>query len=345
MHFQSAQLVLRQNPFVFIIKSMAKIKVGILRGGPSSEYDVSLKTGGAVLKHLDQKKYGASDVLISKNGVWHLGGIETEPHKVFRSIDVAFNAMHGEYGEDGTVQKILEAHNVPYTGSGGFASATAMHKRLARDIFGISGIKIPPAVSVKAGEDIPAKAAEAVRKMLFPMVVKPASRGSSVGISIAEDIYVLILAASGALKYDDEILIEKFISGREATCAVLEDFREQKHYAFPVIEIIPPARKKLFDYESKYDGSAQEICPGRFSPELSERMKKMAVVAHQSLGCRHYSRADFRIDEKGRPYLLEVNTLPGFTSESLYPKAASAVGLEFPQLLEHLITLAIKNPA
>ncbi|OGZ28345.1 MAG: hypothetical protein A2931_03010 [Candidatus Niyogibacteria bacterium RIFCSPLOWO2_01_FULL_45_48] len=324
---------------------MAKIKVGILRGGPSSEYDISLKTGGAVLKHLDQKKYGASDVLISKDGVWHLDGVKAEPHKVFRSIDVAFNAMHGEYGEDGTVQKILEAHNVPYTGSGVFASATALHKRLARAIFEISGILTPSAVSVRAGDNLPEKSAEAVRKMFFPMVIKPASRGSSIGVSISKDIYSLIIAAEQALKYDDEILIEKFISGREATCAVLEDFREQKHYAFPVVEIIPPARKKLFDYESKYDGSTQEICPGRFSPELSERMKKIAVAAHQSLGCRHYSRADFRIDEGGKIFLIEVNTLPGLADVCLFPKAASAVGLEFPMLLEHIITLAIKNPA
>lgn len=124
---------------------------------------------------------------------------------------------------------------------------------------------------------------------------------------------------------------------------MLEDFREQKHYAFPVIEIVPPARKKLFDYESKYDGSTQEICPGRFSPELAERMKKIAVTAHQSLGCRHYSRADFRIDEKGKIYLIEVNTLPGLADVCLFPKAASAVGLEFPPLLDHLITLALNK--
>ncbi len=317
--------------------------MGVLRGGPSSEYDISLKTGGAVLKHLDQKKYGASDILISKEGVWHLDGVKAEPHKVFRAIDVAFNAMHGEYGEDGKVQKILEAHGVPYTGSGVFASATALHKKLARNIFEISGITIPAAISIRAGDNIPEKSAEAVRKMLFPMVVKPSSRGSSVGVSIAKDIYNLITAADTALKYDDEILIEKFIPGREATCAVLEDFREQKHYAFPVIEIVPPARKKLFDYESKYDGSTQEICPGRFSPELAERMKKIAVTAHQSLGCRHYSRADFRIDEKGKIYLIEVNTLPGLADVCLFPKAASAVGLEFPPLLDHLITLALNK--
>lgn len=322
---------------------MAKIKVGVLRGGPSSEYEVSLKTGEAVIKNLDSQKYDPIDILIDRAGVWHISGVSADPHKVFRAIDVAFNAMHGEYGEDGTVQKIFEAHNIPYTGSGVFASAMAIHKRLAREIFEISGILTAPAVSIRMEEDVHAKAAEAVRVSSFPLVVKPASRGSSIGVSIVYNVYDLINGVHNAFKYDREALVEKFIPGREATCAVLESFRGTKHYALPVIEIVPPARKKLFDYECKYDGSTQEICPGRFGPEISEKIKKIAVAAHQSLGCRHYSRADFRIDEKGKMYLMEVNTLPGLANVCLFPKAAAAAGLEFPQLLDHLITLAIKN--
>ena len=323
---------------------MAKIKVGILRGGPSSEYEVSLKTGEAVLKTLQQSqgKYEPIDVLIDKSGIWHLGGMAVEPHKALRAVDVVFNAMHGEYGEDGTVQKILATYNVPYTGSGVFASATAMHKRLARDIFEISGIKIPSAISVKAREDVPAKAAEAVRKSALPLIIKPASRGSSVGVSVASSIYETIEAIHNAFKYDDEVLAEKMIDGREATCAILENFRGNTYYALPVVEIIPPARKRVFDYESKYDGTTQEICPARFSPEISENIKKAVVAAHQSLGCRHYSRSDFMVDKNGKVYMLELNTLPGLTEESLYPKAASAAGLEFPQLLDHLLALALK---
>ena len=324
---------------------MARIKVGVLRGGPSSEYEVSLKTGEAVLKYLDRKTYEPIDILIDKSGAWHLSGAEAKPHEILKTIDVAFNAMHGEYGEDGKVQQMLETHNIPYTGSGVLSSATAMHKRLARDIFDASGILTAPAVSVSSDDDPSSRAAGAVRKMLFPMVVKPVSRGSSIGVAVVNNIYNLVLAIEKALGYDKEVLIEKYIGGREATCAVLEDFRGEKHYAFPTVEIVPPPYKKIFDYDCKYDGATREICPGRFSEETNAAIKRAAVAAHISIGCRHYSRADFRIDEKGRPYLLEVNTLPGFTSESLYPKAASAVGLEFPQLLEHLITLAIKNPA
>jgi len=126
---------------------------------------------------------------------------------------------------------------------------------------------------------------------------------------------------------------------------VLENFRGEPIYAFPVVEIITPHYKKIFDYESKYDGSTEEICPGRFGKETTDHMKKAAITAHISLGCRHYSRSDFMIDEKGKPHILETNTLPGLTAQSLYPKAAAASGLEFPQLLDHIITLALKSPA
>ena len=322
---------------------MAKIKVGVLRGGPSSEYEVSLKTGEAILRTLQQAqgKYEPIDILIDKSGAWHLFGLQTKPEKVFRTIDAAFNALHGEYGEDGKVQRLLETYKMPYTGSDALSSAIAIHKRLAREVFAISNILTPPAVSIRAGDNISAKAAEAGRKTTFPMIVKPVSRGSSLGVSIAKNIYELIEMIQSTFKYDDEILVEKMIQGREATCAILENFRGESHYALPVIEIIPPPRKSIFDYECKYNGSTQEICPGRFGPEIAEQIKKAAIAAHQSLGCRHYSRSDFMIDKNGRVYMLELNTLPGLTSESLYPKAASAAGLEFPDLLEHLINLAI----
>ena len=321
---------------------MAKIKVAVLRGGPSSEYEVSLKTGEAVLKHLDQNKFEPLDVLINKNGVWHLHGLEAEPQKIFRSVDVIFNAMHGEYGEDGKIQQILETHKVPFTGSGALASATAMHKRLSKRIFELAGINTPRALSITEKDDIPAMAAEAVRKMSLPLVIKPSSKGSSVGVSVARTIFDVILGIESAFKEDSEVLAESYIPGREATCAVLENLRGEKHYAFPVVEIVPPARKSFFDYESKYGGRAQELCPGRFDSADAEKMKRAAVAAHESLGCRHYSRSDFRITPNGKIYILELNTLPGLTSESLFPKAAASVGLEFDQLLSHLVNAALK---
>lgn len=324
------------------MKLMAKIKVAVLRGGPSSEYDVSLKTGEAVLRYLDRKTYEPLDVLIDKAGDWNVHGIKTDPVKIFRSIDVIFNAMHGEYGEDGKLQQLLEAHKMPFTGSGVLASATAMHKRLAKDIFEIAGIATPSAISAKIGDNLPEIAAEAVRQISLPLVIKPVGLGSSVGITLARTIYDAILGLERALQKDKEVLIEKYVPGREATCAVLENFRGEPKYVFPPVEIVPPKLKGFFDYESKYGGKSEEICPGRFDKEISDQMKKAAVAAHASLGCRHYSRSDFRIAPNGKVYLLELNTLPGLTSESLYPKAAASVGLEFSRLLDHLITQALK---
>jgi len=336
---------------------MAKIKVGVLRGGPSSEYDISLKTGKAVLETLDssascpawtacravpvQGKYEPVDILIDKNGVWHLLGMSVSPEKCIRRVDVIFNALHGKYGEDGKVQKLFEIYKIPYTGSGVAASAVAMQKRLAREIFKLSGINTPPTLLVKKNHDYSLSAAEAIRQMGLPLVVKPSSCGSSVGVTIAQSVYDLILGIENAFLYDKDVLIEKYISGREATCAVLEGFRGERHYAFPVVEIVPPPKKSFFDYECKYDGSTQEVCPGRFDEETRNKIQKAAIAAHTSLDCRHYSRSDFIISPDKKVYILELNTLPGLTSESLVPKAAASVGLEFPQLLDHLISLAL----
>jgi D-alanine-D-alanine ligase len=318
---------------------MIKIKVGVLRGGPSSEYEISLKTGEAALANINRQKYEPLDILIDKKGIWHLWGLPAAPDKVFSNVDVIFNALHGEYGEDGKVQRLFEAYKIPFTGSGAYASALAMQKKMAKDIFSLAGILTPLGLTIKRGENIAAVAAEAVRKIGLPLISKPADRGSSIGVAVAKNIYDLADGIYNALEISKEALVERFINGREASCAVLEEFREQKHYAFPVVEIIPPAGKTFFDYESKYNGRTREICPGRFDAETKAKIEKAAIAAHISLGCRHYSRSDFIVAGSG-VYLLETNTLPGLTSESLFPKATASVGLEFTQLLEHLIWLA-----
>lgn len=314
-----------------------------MRGGPSSEYEISLKTGEAVMQNLDKQKYEPVDILIDKTGVWHLSGVAVQPQKAFRAVDVIFNALHGEYGEDGTAQKIFENHKMPYTGSDALASSIAMQKHLAKEVLNLSGILTPTHVLINMSDNINIKSAEAMRLFGLPLIVKPAGRGSSIGVKVCRSIYSVITNIAEALNQGGKALAEPFIKGQEATCAVLEDYRGQAHYAFPVVEIIPPAHKDIFDYESKYDGSSQEICPGRFGADVSEKMKKAAIAAHQSLGCRHYSRSDFIVDKNDKVYMLELNTLPGLTRESLCPKALTAAGLEFPQLLEHLINLAIKS--
>ncbi len=319
---------------------MEKIKVGVVRGGPSSEYDVSLKTGGEVLRHLSEKNNGV-DILLDKEGDWFLKGFPTSPAKVFNEVDVVFNALHGEFGEDGKIQQVFESHNIPYTGSEIIPSAIAMQKHRARDTFSKFGLKVPQALVFSDIESSEKCAKEVFNKISPSWVVKPASTGSSVGINICNSYPELIEGIREAASYGSVVLVEECIKGREATCGVLENYRGENYYALPVVEIIPP-ENTFFDYKVKYDGSTKEICPAGFDNSTKLLISEMAKLAHQALGCRHYSRADFIFSPKGI-YLLEVNTLPGLTSESLLPKAAAAAGLEFPQLLDHLIQQALSK--
>lgn len=321
---------------------MGKINVAVLRGGPSAEYEVSLKTGANVLSALPKNKYKALDIFISRSGDWHYLGKPMKPESIFRRVDAVFNAMHGEFGEDGEAQKILELYRMPYTGSKVLASRLAMRKDLARKAFRDAGLKIAPALSMTWLDNPEKTATKSITEIGPPFVVKPAGRGSSVGVRFAANYPELIAAINGALKFDTNLLIEKRIMGRETTCGILENFRGERYYALPVVEIIPPPKKKIFDYESKYNGSSQEICPGRFDEKTRLAIQDIARRAHQVLGCRHYSRSDMIIARDGI-YLLETNTLPGLTGESLFPKAAEAIGCSFTQLLDHLIGLALNR--
>jgi D-alanine-D-alanine ligase len=320
---------------------MPKIRVGVLRGGPSSEYEISLSTGANVLKHLPKEKYEARDILLTKDKLWHLDGFPSTPDKIFKSVDVIFNAMHGEFGEDGQVQNIFDTHAIKYTGSGALSSALAMKKPLSRKIFAKEGLKISRSLLISERDNIEEKSAE-IKERLFPWwVIKPAGRGSSVGVTIAKNVGEIASGIKKAFQYDDDVMAEEYISGREATCGVLDNFRGERHYAFPVVEICPPSGK-FFDYNVKYNGETKEICPGRFDLDTSKQIQEAALIAHKALGCRHYSRSDFIVSKRGI-FILETNTLPGLTSESLLPKAAEAVGLSFPKLLDHIVTLASRD--
>ena len=328
---------------------MGKIRVGVLRGGPSSEYKISLMTGENVLKFLPQEKFEPHDIFISKEGLWHMDGFPAAPGKILAKLDCAFNALHGEYGEDGEVQQILEAHSIPFTGSGIIPSALAMRKIDAKNIYERAGLKTPRSVLIKKSNNLIQRARE-IREFLFPpWVVKPMSRGSSVGITIAKMFPELIAGLTKAFKYDNEVIAEEYIKGREATAGVVEHFRSEPYYAFPVVEIIPPG--EFFDYEVKYNDRTHELCPANFPLEISRKIQEMAIAAHRALGLRHYSRSDFIVgsaspdgavgaSRKGI-FILETNSLPGLTSESLLPKASEAIGLSFPNLLDHIVTLAL----
>ncbi len=318
---------------------MGKIHVAVLRGGPSAEYEISLMTGENVLKFLPKDKYRTHDVLISKDGVWHMDGFPAEPAKIFRKVDAVFNAMHGEYGEDGQVQQILEGHKIPYTGSGILASAISMKKNIAKDIYKKSGLKTPRGLVIKKSANIKDSVSDINETLFPPWIIKPSGRGSSVGVAVAKVVSEIPTALEKAFSYDSEALAEEFIAGREATCGVLENFRGKKYYALPVIEIIPPDGN-FFDYKVKYNGETKEICPAHFDDKISEEIQSMAVSAHEALGLRHYSRSDFIVSPRGI-FILETNTLPGLTSESLLPKASEAIGLSFPNLLDHLVSLAL----
>lgn len=319
---------------------MSKIHVGVLRGGPSSEYDVSLKTGGAVLRFLPNDKYEPHDILITKEGEWHLNGMLSSPERVGRSVDVVFNALHGEYGEDGTVQTILDNLNLPYTGSGRLPSALAMNKPLANEILRKAGFRVPAFVLVEEHDEPELAAQQVFLKISPPWVVKPADRGSSVGLSFVRTFSNLAGAIKRAADYSKRVLVEQFVKGREATVGVVEGLRGERHYVLPPIEIKTPGNKPVWEYDDKYSGATLELCPGPFCDEDKARLSELASLAHQTLGLRHYSRTDFIVTPRG-PYLLEVNTLPGMTNESLMPKALEAVGVRYPDFLDHLVTLAL----
>ena len=319
---------------------MHKIRVGVLRGGPSSEYHVSLKTGQTVLNNLPEK-YQPIDIFIDKEGTWHIHGLPHLPHQAFKKVDLIFNAMHGEYGEDGKVQQILESHNVPFTGSGSFASALAMNKSLAKDVYKQHGIKSPYFKIIEVEpEDVQNQAYELFRSFSLPMVIKPLSRGSSIGVSIAKDFPSIERGLMLAIQYSPILLIEEYIYGREATVGVIDNFRNQNLYALLPVEISPPKENDFFDLDAKYSGRSLEICPGHFSEDEKHQLQEIARRAHQALGARHYSRSDFIVHPRRGIFILETNTLPGLTQESLFPKALTAIGSNLSEFLDHVLSLA-----
>ncbi len=319
-----------------------------MRGGPSSEHEVSLRTGENVLNSLPKKKYEGLDVVLRKDGRLLANNFPIKIQELNQLADVVFNALHGQFGEDGGVQQILDKIKIPYTGSGCMASALGMNKVLSREFFKEAGLKIPQAIVVKSKENLEETAMKIFQKIHPFWVVKPSSSGSSIGVSIVKNFHDLTPAIKRAFDFSDEAIIEEYIKGREATCGILENFRGEEHYALPVIEIVPAyaeasaGKPPFFDYEAKYNGLSREICPSHFDIPTKREIENVARLAHKILGCEGYSRADMIASNNG-VYLLEVNTLPGLTSESLVPRAAAAVGLDFPQLLEHIIELALNR--
>lgn len=310
-----------------------KITVALLSGGTSTERDVSLTGGNQVYEALSKNKYDvrrydpASDIprLIADASI----------------IDVALIILHGTGGEDGTVQGLMDLLKIPYQCSGPLGSAIAMNKLVSKRLYLQAGIPVPAYMSFDAGDTIHED--DCVKQLGLPIVVKPASGGSSIGMDIVHAKDGLRRAFDKAFALDNTILLEEYIAGTEITGAVIGNSNPE---SLPLVEIIPEKHHDFFDYEAKYKkGETREICPARISLPLTEKARKLAAKAHAALFCKGYSRTDM-IVRGDDIYVLETNTIPGMTPSSLLPLAAKAAGLDFSDLLDRLISLGLdkRNP-
>ena len=320
--------------------------VGVLRGGPSSEYDISLLSGAHVLGAFDTDHYDTRDIFIDKQGKWHSKGVEVQPERALQGIDVAFNVLHGEYGENGDVQRILEAVGTPYTGSDAFASTLAFNKHTTREIVTRAGIKVPSGIVVEQDGDVERLALDMFRTFPHPAIVKPVVGGSSVGMTHADSYHALHDGLHLAFAHSPKVLVEEFIKGKEATVGVIEDFRDEPLYALMPVEIVPPPTHSFFTYEAKSSGESIERVPGNFSAEEKKQLMELAKQAHSVMGAGHYSRSDFIVSKRGI-YFLEINSAAavGMTKESLFPKAIAAVGSSMKDFLHHVVQLALRGRA
>lgn len=318
-------------------------KILVIRGGPSSEHDVSMKTGRSVINSLKQD-HDVLDVVIDKKGIWVDQGIETTPEKATKKADLVFNALHGEYGEDGQIQKILEQIGIPFTGPKKMAAAMSMNKKLSKDIYKKEGIKTPYYKIIDRDEkSIDQHAIDIFRTFPIPVVIKPIGLGSSVGVTIAKDFESLFDSLASLFIRYDKLMIEEYIKGKEATVGVIQDFRDKKIYSLLPIEIKPKTESGIFDYEAKYNGKSEEISPGNFTNEEKQILQDLAELAHNALDLRHYSRSDFIVTPRRGIYILETNSLPGLTEESLLPKSLPPVGSNLEEFLNHIIQLALSK--
>ncbi len=304
-------------------------RIGVLMGGPSTEREISLKSGKAVYEALKQSGLDVITIDIKTDD-------REENINLIKShnLNCAFLALHGRFGEDGQIQEILDTLNIPYTGSGVKASRLAMDKIASRKMFEAQGLSVPRYKVLK--KDSYNKDKKAHDNLVWPLVVKPASHGSSIGLSIVDKKEDLGRAVDLAFGYDERIIIEEYIKGREVTVGILGD------RALPVIEIVP--KKRFFDFEAKYQpGMTDYIAPANLEAGVVKKIEDAALLAHRLLGCLGFSRVDMILNQDNIPFVLDLNSIPGLTPMSLLPKAAKTVGIEFSQLCLRLIQLAYEK--
>lgn len=298
------------------------MKVGVIMGGVSAEGEVSLMTGKEMVAHLDKQKYEVYPIELTE---------KTELIGKVEHIDVALLALHGKYGEDGTIQGTLDTLGIPYTGSGLLASSLCMNKDVAKKLLRFEGIRTPDWILLKKSQGLSVDEAE---QLGYPVVVKPNSSGSSIGVKIVGTREALIAAVEEAFQWDAEVMIEQYIKGEEITCPMLNG------ELLPIVSIRPNA--DFFDYTAKYaDGGADEQVI-QLPDEMQERVRGAAHSAYEALKCSVYARIDMILRD-GIPYVLEVNSLPGLTKNSLLPKSAQAAGIPFSRLLDLIIEYSLEE--
>lgn len=303
---------------------MKSKKIGVLMGGSSPERDISLISGSAVLDALKRKGYNASGIDVDNR---------LDEKLRLEEIDVVFIVLHGSGGEDGTVQGLLETLGVPYTGSSVQASVLGMNKRLTKILLNNANIPTPAFCCASSLEEL-MELLDA--KIEFPLVVKPARGGSTLGISVVKEAIKLLPAFGDALQFDDCVVLESFVAGREISVGVLDNS------PLPVIEMLP--KDGFYNYEAKYtEGMTQYVVPAELDKGLYLQMQNLALDVYGLLGCSGVARVDFRLSTDNRPYVLEINTIPGMAPTSLLPKVAASAGIDYDSLVERMLLSAIKG--
>lgn len=305
-----------------------KIEIALLAGGWSGERDISIKSGDAVYRALDKNRYNVT---------------RYDPHddlesliKARKGIDLAFILLHGKFGEDGRIQGLLDLLGIPFVGSGVLTSAMAFNKKVAKDIFKNAGLNVIKDEMISKDKEF---SVDQIMDRIGPStVVKPVAEGSSLGVSICHNRDDLIEGIKMAFLYNQEVMVESHIQGREVTCCVIG---EKELETLPIVEIVPEQGHEFFDYKAKYTaGVTKEICPARLPTALKVKVEDCAKKAHKALKCRTWSRIDMII--KGEDvYVLEINTIPGMTENSLVPLAARVAGISISRLLDRLIELSL----
>lgn len=296
------------------------MRIGVIMGGDSSERNVSLETGSGMLKHLDKNKYDIVPILLND---------KIDILERITDIDFALIALHGKFGEDGSIQGIFETLNFPYSGCGILSSALCMNKSLTKKIINAEGFNTPQGITLNDFTNLNFKA---INSLGYPLVVKPNCGGSSLGTFIVNNELELITRLNEATKFDSEIILEKYLPGNEYTVCILNGV------ILPIMAIKP--HSKFFDYFSKYDdnGAIEEVA--ELDESLKKSLEKLSLKCWEIFNCKVYARIDIIISE-GIPYILEINTLPGMTKNSVFPKSAMAVGIDYSQLLDLIITYSL----